>query len=1073
MTKIAACIIAYQAEKHIVELLDSLKGNVDYLVVGIDKKTTDNTEAEILKWAESHPEVSALTFPFSLNDDFAAARNLTFSKVPDDTDWITWVDTDDVFDGNRNLYELLESLPRDVGVVWAPYLYSRIWPGGPVNTVFDRERFFRKAANPKWFGRVHELCELKVAGYKKYRTEEVWVDHKNISGDPRTERNLRILDIMRKENPGDSRAVLYTAHQYYAQADHKKDPEIWALAADWYDKFINMHSPGEVLDEKWQALIFSCHARRNAGDLMGSIKAAGAAVQFCPQYADGWHELAHSYAVLRKYDKAIEFHETALTKKQPDRIMVSNPLAYSFDPYNTMYKVYFQMGDHSKALSYITKCLEIMPNSQEHRWWGQNILWHKTRKEAISAQLASVRYLLDTNQPLQAEKVIEGLPAGAAEEEPEVELARKEIAERVAFLRDPDALENMYMKHEETVSAVEILKDKPLEEARTFYPRMTWTVDQLLKLGKGTVLEVGIGNGVQAFLEVMHGFKVIGLDIDPVRVKECNKAAAALGFVETREAPEYTTAPPKHTHDAACADHRSFCKPDCAEEHTCNLVEHEHEMWNADCETCGPVLRLPVLSKESRVQFHYIRPGQSLKERLTQLGLLEEIEMVTATEILEHLEDVESFIQNIEELGKPIVITTPDFAYPGFQETNELHVRGWSQKELEATFAKRGAISQSTKIDHGLGFQTQLGLVYTPGVSYQDRPPVAIFCGPGFERWTPDSVDATGLGGSETAVVYVAKEMAKMNLRVIVFGEAEGVWDGVAYRHYTKWKPTTALWTFISWRHPDVFDAPIAAENKFYWVHDVDQGAHVTEERMKQVNAVLCLSEFHRKHLTKKYPYLKDKLIIVGNGIDPDKFPVLGEARGNRIVYTSSPDRGLEQALTYWPDIKAAVPDAEFHIYYGWDNYDKMGGSLAFKRKIQALAKQEGVVWHGRMGQNQLYKELSRSNVLFYPGPHPFEETFCISVLEAAACGATPVTRANGALSETNIYGRVIHDGRTRDLAAAYLYALKSALRTKDSRRIEMAAKAKERTWRRVTERIVAKMMTLTRASMETATAAD
>ena len=64
------------------------------------------------------------------------------------------------------------------------------------------------------------------------------------------------------------------------------------------------------------------------------------------------------------------------------------------------------------------------------------------------------------------------------------------------------------------------------------------------------------------------------------------------------------------------------------------------------------------------------------------------------------------------------------------------------------------------------------------------------------------------------------------------------------------------------------------------------------------------------------------------------------------VIYTSSYDRGLEHLLKMLPDVKKAVPDAELHVFYGWDLfvrfYQNNPASMAWKNKIDKLMEQEG-----------------------------------------------------------------------------------------------------------------------------------
>ena len=58
----------------------------------------------------------------------------------------------------------------------------------------------------------------------------------------------------------------------------------------------------------------------------------------------------------------------------------------------------------------------------------------------------------------------------------------------------------------------------------------------------------------------------------------------------------------------------------------------------------------------------------------------------------------------------------------------------------------------------------------------------------------------------------------------------------------------------------------------------------------------------------------------------------------HRVIYTSSYDRGLEHLLKMWPDVKKSVPDAELHIFYGWQLFDRFyqnnPSSMSWKNKM-------------------------------------------------------------------------------------------------------------------------------------------
>ena len=161
-----------------------------------------------------------------------------------------------------------------------------------------------------------------------------------------------------------------------------------------------------------------------------------------------------------------------------------------------------------------------------------------------------------------------------------------------------------------------------------------------------------------------------------------------------------------------------------------------------------------------------------------------------------------------------------------------------------------------------------------------------------------------------------------------------------------------------------------------------------------------------------------------------------------RVIYTSSYDRGLEHLLKMWPDVKKEVSEAELHIFYGWQLFDRFyqnnPSSMQWKNKMLEMMKYEGVTEHGRISQNKLVKEYEKSGIWAYP-TH-FGEINCISAIKAQAYGCEPVVVNYAALQETVQFGRKvegdIYDDETqekfkKELINALLYPMGEAHRQK------------------------------------------
>lgn len=143
---------------------------------------------------------------------------------------------------------------------------------------------------------------------------------------------------------------------------------------------------------------------------------------------------------------------------------------------------------------------------------------------------------------------------------------------------------------------------------------------------------------------------------------------------------------------------------------------------------------------------------------------------------------------------------------------------------------------------------------------------VVIYCGPGFEKWSPKNV-AKGIGGSEEAVIYLSQELTKLGWKVTVYAdpEEEGDYDGVTYlpHYYVNWNDQFNV--LISWRQIGLFDIPFKAKKTYLWNHDIQNPLTYTKERVSRIDKVMFLSKWHRENV----PALEEsKIMYSANGVN-------------------------------------------------------------------------------------------------------------------------------------------------------------------------------------------------------------
>jgi len=142
---------------------------------------------------------------------------------------------------------------------------------------------------------------------------------------------------------------------------------------------------------------------------------------------------------------------------------------------------------------------------------------------------------------------------------------------------------------------------------------------------------------------------------------------------------------------------------------------------------------------------------------------------------------------------------------------------------------------------------------------------ITIFCGPGFEQWSPKNVEG-GIGGSEEAVIYLSKELVKQGWKVTVYGDPGadvGEYDGVKFEPYFNFNSKDTFNILVLWRQ---LQQNLPRAKKIYcWLHDVPNAMDFTEERLKGIEKVIVLSKWHRECL----PNVPDeKIMISSNGVN-------------------------------------------------------------------------------------------------------------------------------------------------------------------------------------------------------------
>jgi len=278
-----------------------------------------------------------------------------------------------------------------------------------------------------------------------------------------------------------------------------------------------------------------------------------------------------------------------------------------------------------------------------------------------------------------------------------------------------------------------------------------------------------------------------------------------------------------------------------------------------------------------------------------------------------------------------------------------------------------------------------------------------------------------GLTGSEISCFYIAREMAKRGWPTTIYAPTRNtpddhIWDGVSIRSLNFFKQEIHEFPIVYvWSEPDLLrqvpKSSLRIEN-----HQIADFNFCQPGWDQFVDILTSPSDSHMKWMAPQTP-CPEKWRMVPNGWDPEMFPSIQKVPG-RVIYASSPDRGLHLLLQQWPKIRKAVPHATLRVFYNFDSWvDGIGAvrhanpgveifkelhfrAIYIREAVDRLAN-HGVEHCKAVSRVQMSKEFGEAECLGYPcDPVKYTETFCVTALEGCATGAIPVLTDTDALGD-------------------------------------------------------------------------
>ena len=276
-----------------------------------------------------------------------------------------------------------------------------------------------------------------------------------------------------------------------------------------------------------------------------------------------------------------------------------------------------------------------------------------------------------------------------------------------------------------------------------------------------------------------------------------------------------------------------------------------------------------------------------------------------------------------------------------------------------------------------------------------------------WSAWSGADIEHKGLGGSETWAVEMASawQEAHPDKTVVLLCKCvtHTVYRGVEYvpiQHYEALLASHTIGTCIVSRFSHYVFAPLhtTCERVLLYLHDLGPTGNVLPTHDK-LQAVYCLSPWHQQLFAANFPSHALRATTLGYGIDTALWAPSAK-RQHSFIYSSFPDRGLYHLLRMWPRIQRMWPDATLDVFCNLHhNHVRRVNGPMMEDIDKLLATPEccrGVTVRGWVSKRELRDVFACTEYWLYPCI--FDETFCMTALEAVACQVIGIAPPKAAL---------------------------------------------------------------------------
>lgn len=193
------------------------------------------------------------------------------------------------------------------------------------------------------------------------------------------------------------------------------------------------------------------------------------------------------------------------------------------------------------------------------------------------------------------------------------------------------------------------------------------------------------------------------------------------------------------------------------------------------------------------------------------------------------------------------------------------------------------------------------------------------------------------------------------------------------------------------------------------WLHDLADDPYFNilsnVDFQNQFDIFVFVSHWQKNAFMKKYDLPPHKCLVIKNAIDivEESDAKLDNLEKIKLVYTSTPQRGLNILYEVFKELKSIFPDRiELNVFSSFDLYGERHKvrNDPYNNLFEKLKADKDVNYYGSVDHDELIKNLKEQHIWCLPSI--WQETSCISLMEAMSAKCICIHSDLAALPETS-----------------------------------------------------------------------